>query len=151
MRSTKWAPGWISTAIATAAFCSLVAPDSSSGQKRPVSFEDIMGMRSPADAVMAPDGSSVLFTVASWEGVETETIPGGSPTEREEADKPRRVSHLYTVATEPGATARQLTRGERGESQPAFSPDGRLVAFIAARGNSGRAGRPTLDHAERWR
>jgi Tol biopolymer transport system component len=33
-----------------------------------------------------------------------------------------------------GGTPRQLTYGERGESQPSWSPDGSTIAFVTARG-----------------
>jgi dipeptidyl aminopeptidase/acylaminoacyl peptidase len=44
-------------------------------------------------------------------------------------------SHIWLVPA-GGGTPRQLTFGERGESAPAWSPDGRSIAFLAARGTS---------------
>ncbi|HJU73043.1 MAG TPA: S9 family peptidase, partial [Gemmatimonadaceae bacterium] len=42
-------------------------------------------------------------------------------------------SHVWLVSAE-GGDARQITFGERGESQPQWSPDGRHISFVAARG-----------------
>ena len=38
-------------------------------------------------------------------------------------------SHIWLVSTRGGAP-RQLTFGERGESAPAWSPDGKSIAFL---------------------
>ncbi len=43
-----------------------------------------------------------------------------------------RISHLWLVDLETGA-ARRLTDGEWGEGEPAWSPDGRSIAFSANR------------------
>jgi dipeptidyl aminopeptidase/acylaminoacyl peptidase len=41
----------------------------------------------------------------------------------------RRPSHLYLVPRE-GGTPRQLTNGELSQSAPAWSPDGRVIAYV---------------------
>ena len=37
-----------------------------------------------------------------------------------------------------GGAARQITFGERGDSQPQWSPDGRYISFVSARGAGDR-------------
>jgi Tol biopolymer transport system component len=50
-------------------------------------------------------------------------------------------SHIWSVAAD-GSHLRQLTRGDRNDHAPAWSPDRSTIAFV--RGNAGKAGRTSL-------
>jgi len=83
--------------------------------KRPLSFMDTIEMPVISDPQIAPDGKQIVFVM----------------------DKPdwkanRRVGHLYRVNAD-GTNQVQLTFGERGESGPRWSPDGKTIAFLARR------------------
>lgn len=115
---------------------------------RPVTFDDVMQVKSVGAPVISPDGSRVLFTVRQWE-----------PASAREPDRLEGRTHVWRVATSGAAPARQITFGERGESQPQWSPDGRFISFVAARGSAvpGEDGpRPQIylmraDGGEAWR
>src|SRR5579884_3226999 len=101
--------------------------------KRPMSFDDIMDIRNVGSVAMSPDGSQVVYSVSAWENPNAR--PATDPTKPDTAkgDRHDMRSHLWLVPTNGGAP-RQLTSSERGESAPAWSPDGKSIAFISARG-----------------
>ncbi|MEZ5286994.1 MAG: hypothetical protein R2712_19745 [Vicinamibacterales bacterium] len=90
-------------------------------QPRPVTIDDVLDLKAVGSPMVSPDGSRVLFTVRGWEDA-----PGG--TDRRESR-----THVW-LATADGASSRQVTFGARGESMPQWSPDGRFISFVAARG-----------------
>jgi len=83
--------------------------------KRPIAFVDAMELPTIQDPQLAPDGRQILFVM----------------------DKPdwkanRRVGHIYRINAD-GSGQIQLTFGERGESSPRWSRDGKTIAFTARR------------------
>jgi dipeptidyl aminopeptidase/acylaminoacyl peptidase len=104
------------------------ASASGAPQKRPITLEDILSIRTVADPVVSPDGRAVLFTVTSWEAVA-----------RENSGKMEWVSHVYRAAVDGGEPT-QLTFGEKGESAPQWSPDGAWMSFLAAREDGAKNG-----------
>jgi dipeptidyl aminopeptidase/acylaminoacyl peptidase len=97
----------------TAALC--LQDDTAAQQKRPLSFVDIIEMPLIADAQLSPDGRQVAFVMfrPDWR-----------------ANRP--IGHIYRINAD-GTGQLQLTFGERGESSPRWSPDGRTLAFAARR------------------
>jgi dipeptidyl aminopeptidase/acylaminoacyl peptidase len=83
--------------------------------KRAISFIDSMEMPTLSDPQVSPDGKQILFVM-----------------EKPDWKNNRRVGHIYRVNVD-GSNQVQLTFGERGESGPRWSPDGKTIAFTARR------------------
>ncbi|HKO14718.1 MAG TPA: S9 family peptidase [Gemmatimonadaceae bacterium] len=121
-------------AAATLAATAAIAAAGAQQPKHPMTWTDILSLRSLGSVAVAPDGQRIAYTVSAW------THPNAKPASGDTAlgDKHEMRSHIWLVPTSGGAP-RQLTFGERGETQPAWSPDGRQLAFLAARGGGGGA------------
>ena len=85
---------------------------------RPLTPEEVVDRHVPADPQFAPDGSSLLFTVA----------PGGRVGEHKD--------QALWVARD-GAAARPFTAGTAHDANPRWSPDGRHVLFTSDRAERG--------------
>ncbi|MGH9945210.1 MAG: prolyl oligopeptidase family serine peptidase, partial [Pyrinomonadaceae bacterium] len=64
----------------------------------------------------SPDGKWLAFTVSEWNRRDV-----------------RRDSHIYLAPSSGAARPLRLTNGERGETQPQWSPDSTRIAFLANR------------------
>ena len=79
---------------------------------------DVHRLKDVGDIAVSPDGQWVAYSVGTTN-----------------VDKDEKTSDLFMVSWD-GATRIQLTHTEdSGESQPRFSPDGKYIAFVAARGD----------------
>ncbi len=124
---------------ASVAFLWLVPALAAAQEKRPMTIVELIDVPRVGSPALSPDGSQILFT-----RTDTDWEDNG------------RMTHIHRIDSD-GTGAVQLTNGEHGESSPRWSPDGRLVAFLARRGesehqqiqvlrNSGGEASPLTDH-----
>ena len=107
----------ISLALAAIA-CALpgLASGQQSGEPGPLTIDDLLALRSVSSPAISPDGEWIAYAV--------ETIDV-------EADESS--TQLYMVSRS-GADLIQLTSDEYAASSPQWSPDGRYLGFLAAKG-----------------
>ena len=106
---------------------------SSQASKRPMTFADIMDLKGIGGVALSPDASVVAYAVSGWEHPNARPATDATKPDTARGDRHETRSHLWLVPANGGAP-RQLTFGERGESSPAWSPDGKTLAFLSARG-----------------
>ena len=94
---------------------SVVAQDNS--QRTPLTIDDLLALKSVAEPSISPDGRWVAYTVESIE---------------EEADES--TTQIFMVSRD-GREIVQLTADDYSASKPRWSPDGRYLGFLAAKGD----------------
>ncbi len=95
--------------------CFLLLAISSAADKRAFTIEDAYRIRGIGDLHASPDGKTILFTLQT-----------------SDLGKAKRTSHVWLMDAD-GKNARQFTFGEKSESSPTFSHDGRWIAFVSSR------------------
>jgi dipeptidyl aminopeptidase/acylaminoacyl peptidase len=106
------------TAVAVMLMAASVA-----AQKRPVTIDDVMQLKNVGSPLVSPDGTQILYTVRQWE-----------PSSERDKDRMESRTRIWKVAANGSAPGRQITFGERGDTQPQWSPDGQFISFVSARG-----------------
>jgi dipeptidyl aminopeptidase/acylaminoacyl peptidase len=91
---------------------------SSSPNKRPFTFEDMMALERIGGPAISSDGKWVLFAAVDVD-----------------LQANKRTTHLWVVPV-AGGDSRQLTFDPAGESGGHWSPDGKKFLFISSRGGS---------------
>ncbi|MBX9885434.1 MAG: hypothetical protein K2X68_10730, partial [Novosphingobium sp.] len=113
--------GWGVAACALAGALPAMAEGGAAAARHPVTIDDVMALRSLSGLDCAHDGKQAVYAVSEADL---------------KADKRRSALWLADLA---GGAPLQLTSGEESASAPAFSPDGRKIAFLSKRGKDKQA------------
>ncbi len=97
------------------AACSLLLAAPGLAEKRAFTIEDLYRIRGIEDLHLSPDGKTIAFMLR------TDNLP-----------KAKRARHIWLMDAD-GGNARQFTFGEKDESAPVWSADGKWLAFVSAR------------------
>src|SRR5688500_7105272 len=81
--------------------------------KRPMAPQDLWAMERAVTPAISPDGKQVVFTINRF------------PVEENKRD-----SDLWLVPADGSAPPRRLTWNPGTDGEPAWSPDGKRIAFV---------------------
>lgn len=106
--------------VASAALLLFAAPLAAQPQappaaKRPFTVDDLWALQRVGEPALSPDGTLVAYTVSVYD-----------------AEEDKRSSDVWVMPV-AGGTARRLTTNKASDSSPAFSPDGKRLAFLSKR------------------
>lgn len=98
---------------------SLAGPLVRAQGKRAMTIDDLISAVRIAEPALSPDGSTVLYV---------RTVTNG--------ETGKRNADIWSVAADGSSPAKALFAGDGSESTPAFSGDGKRVAFLSSRAGS---------------
>ncbi|MBP7571565.1 MAG: S9 family peptidase [Acidobacteria bacterium] len=108
----------IAVTFAVLALVVLAAGAAAQPAGRPLSLDDLARLRVVREPDLSPDGRWIAYVVATVD-----------------AEKDKRDTDLWMVSWDGSEKVRLTATADSAERQPLFSPDGRYLAFLAARGD----------------
>ena len=90
--------------------------------KKLLTATDLLRINGVSNPRISPDGARVVYTVSEV---------------KMEKDKEWKTATQVWVVPATGGRARQFTRGDKSASQPEWSPDGTMIAFLTDREKDG--------------
>jgi len=98
--------------------------------KRPITFDDLIGMDRITDLQISPDGKTVAFVVTRHDKVQNNTNSN---------------IHLVPIG---GGAVQQLTSAPKGNNNPRWMPDGKSIVFVSSRDGESQVWRVPLGGGE---
>jgi dipeptidyl aminopeptidase/acylaminoacyl peptidase len=97
---------------------------------RPMTVDDLLGVKGVSDPQLSPDGSLVVYVVSELDHATDKT-----------------TSSLWLVPSS-GGRPRQLTTAPGANNHPRWSPDGKTIAFVSRRSGSDQVWLLPIDGGE---
>lgn len=103
--------------LASAALLAVCAATPALAQNKPLTAEAMWDLTRVGQPSLSPDGKTAVV-----------------PVTRFDVKKNKGLTDLYLIPTDGAGAARQLTTSDASDTEPTWSPDGSLIAFVSKRG-----------------